>query len=74
MASMVTTGRLPTREMGTTHERVATPPRCTVQAPQAAMPHPYFVPVIFNSSRSTQSSGVPGSTVSCLGTPFTVMV
>src|SRR5258708_33355759 len=60
IASMVTIGRFPTRETGTTQDRVGTPSRWTVQAPHAAMPQPYFVPVIFNSSRNTQSNGVPG--------------
>src|SRR5229473_1207471 len=69
MPSIVATGRPRTREIGTTQERVGTPPRCTVQAPQAAMPHPYFVPVIFSSSRSTQSRGVPGSVVTSIGRP-----
>src|SRR5260370_36983723 len=72
MASMVTIGRFPTRETGTTQDRVGTPPRWTVQAPQAAMPQPYFVPVIFNSSRKTHSSGVPGATLTSLCWPFTV--
>src|SRR5712691_9043801 len=71
---MVTIGRSPMRETGTTQERVATPPTCTVQAPQAAMPQPYLVPVIFRSSRRTHSSGVPGSTVTACGSPFTVSV
>jgi hypothetical protein len=30
---------------GKEHERTALPSICTVQAPQAAMPQPYFVPV-----------------------------
>ena len=34
---------------------------CTVQAPHWAMPHPNFVPTIFNSSRSTHRSGVSSS-------------
>src|SRR5438094_3231516 len=69
---MVTMGRSPIADTGTTHERVATPARCTVHAPQAAMTQPYLVPVIFKSSRSTQSSGVPGSAVTSLCWPFTV--
>src|SRR4029077_11897482 len=72
MASMVRIGRAATRETGPTQERVAMPSRCTVQAPQAAIPQPYLVPVIFSSSRRTQSSGVPGSTVTSLGWPLTV--
>src|SRR5271166_217801 len=47
---------------GNTQERVAWPSRCTVQAPQSAMPQPYLVPVRSSTSRSTQSSGMSGST------------
>ena len=46
------------------------PSTCTVHAPQALMPQPYFVPVIFSSSRKTQRSGVDGSTFTCFGWPF----
>src|SRR6185436_4975941 len=74
MASMVTIGRSPTIEMGKTHERVATPPTSTVQAPHAAMPHPYFVPVIFRSSRSTHKRGVLGSAITSVCRPLTVSV
>src|SRR6185369_7571097 len=59
-------------EIGTMHERVATPPTCTVHAPHALMPQPNFVPVIFRSSRNTQSSGVEGSTFTSRCCPFTV--
>ena len=65
-------GRSPTSETGSTHERVAMPSTCTVHAPQALMPQPYLVPVIFNSSRRTQSSGVEGSTLTSLRCPLTV--
>src|SRR5258708_21771855 len=56
------------RDTGATHERTASPSRCTVQAPHCAMPHPYFVPVKPSCSRTTQSSGVEGSTsrLTCL--------
>src|SRR5215472_1517865 len=55
--------RLPaTLEIGVTHERTASPSRCTVQQPQMAMPQPYFVPVRPRSSRNTQSRGLSGST------------
>src|SRR5258706_13903126 len=60
--------------MGTAHDRVATPPTSTVQAPQAAMPHPYFVPVIFRSSRSTHRRGVLGSVVTSARRPLTLSV
>src|ERR1043166_2125459 len=59
-------------EIGTMHERVAMPPTCTVQAPQALMPQPNFVPVSLRSSRSTQSRGVEGSTFTSRRSPFTV--
>ena len=59
---------------GSMQERVATPATCTVQAPHALMPQPYLVPVIFKSSRSTQSSGVEGSTVTSLRAPLTLSV
>ena len=45
---------------------------CTVHAPHWAMPHPYFVPVRPSCSRSTQSSGVLGSTSTCCCLPLTV--
>src|SRR2546425_6002436 len=51
-------GRVPTAETGSTHERTASPPKCTVQAPHCAMPHPNFVPVIPRLSRRTHRSGV----------------
>ena len=43
---------------GVWQERTATPSTCTVQAPQAATPQPYLVPVRFSPSRSAQSSGI----------------
>ena len=49
-------------EIGVTPARVGVPSRCTVQAPQSAMPHPNFVPVSPSSSRSAQSSGVSAGT------------
>src|SRR5882672_6736067 len=59
--SMVVTSRPCTASIGVTHERTASPFRCTVQAPHNALPQPNFVPTSFNSPRSTQSSGVSGS-------------
>src|SRR4029077_17039994 len=44
------------------------------QAPHAAMPHPYFVPVIFRSSRSTHRRGVLGSAITSACRPLTVSV
>src|SRR5260370_822580 len=72
MPSMVTTGRSPTADTGRTHERAAAPPICTVQAPQALIPQPYFVPVILSSSRKTQRSGVDGSTFTSRRSPLTL--
>jgi hypothetical protein len=43
---------------GKEQERIGLPSRCTVQAPQEATPHPNLVPVKFNSSLITHSSGV----------------
>src|SRR5712672_366012 len=50
---------------GSMHDRVAAPSTCTVQAPHSAFPQPYLVPVISNTSRSTQSNGMSGSTSTC---------
>src|SRR5262245_61931578 len=62
MPSMVVTFLPSTAATGSTHERVATPSTCTVQAPHWATPQPYLVPVRPACSRSVQSSGVLGST------------
>src|ERR1700704_1752316 len=59
---MVVTSLPATRDTGTTHDRIASPSRWTVQAPHSAMPHPYLVPVRPRFSRKTQSRGVEGST------------
>ena len=45
-----------------------------MQAPQAAMPHPNFVPVNPSVSRRTHSSGVCGSTSTERVRPFTSSV
>src|SRR6266850_1150429 len=63
-----------TLETGVMHERVASPLMCTVQAPQSAMPQPNFVPVMFSVSRSTQRSGICGSTSTVVDLPFSVNV
>ncbi len=47
---------------------------CTVQAPQSAMPHPNFVPVMFKVSRRTQSSGISGLTSTVRDFPLRVKV
>src|SRR3989441_2191412 len=65
--------RLPaTAATGSTQVRVATPSRCTVQAPHCAMPQPNLVPVSPSVSRSTQRSGVSGATVTVWRLPLTV--
>src|SRR2546430_10666946 len=70
--SIVVTRLLATAEMGSTPVRVATPSRCTVQAPHCAMPQPNLVPVRPSVSRSTQRSGVSGVTLTVSRLPFTV--
>ena len=67
---MVCTDCPATAEIGMTQERTALPLRCTVQAPQAAMPHPNFVPVWPSSSRKTHSKGMSSSTSTCTGRPL----
>ena len=57
---MVVTCLRPTVETGVMQERVGTPFRCTVQAPQAPTPQPYLGPSMPSVSRSTQRSGVSG--------------
>jgi hypothetical protein len=47
--------------MGVRQDRTASPSRWMVQAPQAATPHPNFVPVRPSSSRSNQSNGIEES-------------
>src|SRR5882762_9494866 len=69
--SMVVIGLVPTAETGSTHERTASPPRCTVHAPHCAMPHPNFVPVIPRLSRRTHRSGVFAAASTVRRRPFT---
>src|SRR5262247_1313391 len=57
---------------GMTQERIATPSRCTVQAPHCAIPHPYLVPVRPTCSRITHSRGVLGLTLTSTDLPLTV--
>jgi hypothetical protein len=63
-----------TLETGVMQERVASPLMCTVHAPQSAIPQPNFVPVMFSVSRSTQRSGICGSTSTVVDFPFSVNV
>ncbi len=46
--------------IGSMQERSGVPSTCTVQAPHWAMPQPNLVPVSFNRSRRTHSSGMSG--------------
>jgi len=62
IAPMVVTFLPCAAEIGVTHARVGVPSRCSVQAPQSAIPHPNFVPLSPSSSRSAQSSGVSAGT------------
>src|SRR3989442_1087231 len=67
--------RLPaTAATGSTQLRVATPSKWTVHAPHCARPQPNFVPVRPSVSRSTQSSGVSGLSVTERDLPLTVNV
>src|SRR5262245_54332800 len=74
IASMVVIAEPPTLSIGVMQERIATPSRCTVQAPHSAMPQPNLVPVMPSTSRNTQSSGVSPSTSTLRVTPLTLIV
>ena len=66
--------RLPaTTEIGVMHERIGLPSRWIVHAPHRPRPQPNLVPVIPSTSRSTQSTGVSGSTSTLRGMPFTLI-
>src|SRR6266404_8866126 len=71
---MVAISRPCTASMDVTHERTASPFRCTVQAPHSALPQPYLVPTSFSSPRSTQSSGVSGSAFTVTALPLMMSV
>src|SRR5262249_40154433 len=70
---MVVTAAPAADDTGNMHERTAFPSTSTVHAPQAAMPHPHFVPVRPTTSRMTQSSGVSGSPSIVGAAPLPVM-
>src|ERR1700688_760506 len=70
--SMVVTVLPATADAAMLHDRVAWPSMRTVQAPHWAMPQPYLVPVSFNESRRTHSSGVSGSTSAVCAIPLTI--
>src|ERR1700682_1018702 len=73
-ASMVTIALPAAAEIGVMQERVATPSRCTVHAPQSAIPHPNFVPVRPNSSRSVHKRGVSAGRSTVTDLPLTFRV
>src|ERR1700727_1374837 len=54
-----------------TQDRMASPSRCTVQAPQAATPQPNLVPVSPRTSRKYQSTGIDGSPSRDCACPYT---
>jgi hypothetical protein len=57
-------------EIGVMQERIASPFRCTVQAPHRAAPQPNLVPVMLRLSRSAQRMGVEGSASTCWSRPL----
>ena len=71
---MVVTDAEPTAAMGVTQERVGTPFKCTVQAPQKLLPQPNLVPFKSSTSRSTHSNGICGSASSACAFPLTWIV
>src|SRR5271167_1749560 len=71
---MVVTAAEPTAEMGVIQDRVGTPFRCTVQAPQKLLPQPNLVPFKSSTSRSTQSKGICGSAERLCALPLTWIV
>src|SRR5271165_1667927 len=73
-ASIVVTAALPTLSMVVIQERVGAPSKCTVQAPQSAIPQPNLVPVMPNTSRSTHSRGVSPSTSAVRSTLLTLIL
>src|SRR6266851_10418742 len=74
MASIVVIALPAAALTGVTQERIAWPPRCTVQAPQSAIPQPNFVPVMPSTSRNTHKRGVSPSTSTVRSIPLTLIV
>src|SRR5208337_3518112 len=74
IASMVVTAASPTDEIGVMQERVVSPLRWTVQAPQSPTPQPDLLPFRSSSSRSAQRRGVSPSTSTVRFRPFTAIV
>src|SRR5215471_11121968 len=69
---MVTTCFPATSDIAMLQERIASPLRCTVQAPQSATPQPNFVPVRPSSSRKYHMRGIDGSPSNVRPCPLTV--
>src|SRR5687768_8759511 len=69
---MVVTSVFSTAETGSTHDGLASPLTCTVQAPHWAAPQPNFVPFMPSTSRKTQSSGMSGGTSTFTDLPLTL--
>ena len=63
-----------TRDATVIHDRVATPPMITVQAPHWPSPHPNLGPRNLRSFRRTYSRRVDGSTSTVCSVPFTFNV
>src|ERR1035438_3318837 len=61
-----------TLETFVTHDRIGLPLRCTVQAPQMPMPHPYLVPFRSSSSRRTHNKGMSAGTSTVRDLPLMV--
>ena len=71
---MVVIEASPTLWIGRVQERIATPSRCTVQAPQKPAPQPNLAPFNSRESRSTHNSGVSPSTSTWRTRPFTLIL
>src|SRR3954468_18779934 len=71
--SSVVTGLPRAPATGVTHERIALPPRWTVQAPHCERPQPKRGPCRWNSLRSTYNNGVSGVAWTLRYLPFTWM-
>ena len=69
---MVVTSLPATARTGNVQVRTAAPSTCIVHAPHRAAPQPNFVPFSLKVSRTTQSSGVSGSSSTRTVLPFSV--
>src|SRR2546430_91108 len=73
MASIVVTAALPTLSMLVMQERVGVPSRCTVQAPQSAIPQPNRAGHAENVTKHPQQRGVAVD-IGGASTPLTLIV